>query len=113
MPAKRTRILEYPIAPAPVFDAAFAACEALGDIPTGVEGTLMTTGTKMTWLSFGENVTLTVEATGPSTTRVTLLSASSVPTQIVDWGVHRRNLNKLQASMTQSLGHEPVVIQAG
>lgn len=49
--------------------------------------------------SWGDLVTGTV-LTGPGGTRVTVESKSRLPTQIVDWGKHRKNVKEILSRLS-------------
>ena len=54
----------------------------------------------MTFLSWGENITITVRMNG----NIEIISETRVPTQIVDWGKNRANVNELFSKLRSALG---------
>jgi len=66
--------------------------------PGGVSGS-----TGMSLLSWGENLSVTVDSAGPQGTSVTVRSASAIPFQFVDYGRNRRNVERLAGQLSGRL----------
>ncbi len=45
--------------------------------------------------SYGETVRVTLLATGPATTQITIHSECDMPTQIIDWGQNKKNVHMI------------------
>lgn len=65
---------------------------------SGVSGS-----TRMSFLSWGENLSVSVDGAGPQGTSVTVRSASVMPLQFIDYGRNRRNVEKLAGQLTGRL----------
>lgn len=57
--------------------------------------------------SWGENVIITLTAQTPQTTAVTIQSKCSLPTQIIDWGKNKSNVDRIFAYINRNLMHNP------
>ena len=112
MPASRTRILEFPVAPSQAIDAAKTALQAVAKSTPQVAGPKVTATRKISWASWGENISITVSEAS-SGSRVVVKSASAMATQFLDWGTHRKNLNALQHELEVATQAHAAVIDAG
>ena len=59
--------------------------------------------TGMSWLSWGETLSVSVDGVGPQGTSVTVRSASAMPFQLIDYGRNRRNVEKLAGQLSGRL----------
>jgi len=66
--------------------------------PRGVSGSA-----GMSLLSWGENLSVSVDGAGPLGTTVTVRSASAMPLQFIDYGRNRRNVEKLASQISGRL----------
>lgn len=55
--------------------------------------------------SWGEDITVSLVALNPQTTSVTILSECSLPTQLVDWGKNKGNVNSLFDYINRNLAY--------
>lgn len=61
--------------------------------------------------SFGERISVEVQATGADSCQVEIESSSSVKTTMVDWGKNQKNIDKFFAALEKlasNQGHQPV-----
>jgi len=49
----------------------------------------------VTFTSWGEDISIVVSFVDPNTVSISVLSECSLPTQIIDWGKNRRNVDKI------------------
>lgn len=94
MALSRTDRKTYPTAPETVFGNATAAMNSTFGNVTQTGPTTLLSDAKLGWLSWGEKVTCEVQP-DPAGAAVTITSRSAFPAQFIDWGVHRKNLNKV------------------
>lgn len=95
---------DFDAAPPVVFQAFIRAMEAVprmgvvrSDHATGViEAT-----TKMSWMSWGENVRVNLQESDPGRTRASV--SSSLKMQLVDWGRNKRNVERLFGAVLAEL----------
>lgn len=59
--------------------------------------------TKMTWKSWGEELVLQVSRHGHGSA-VHITSKSALPTQIIDYGLHRKNVERVLDGLQRRLG---------
>ena len=71
----------------------------VGEFPSG-SGCIMRFKGGVTLTSWGEDITVTLTPTGPNTTQVQVYSVCALPTQVVDWGVNRQNVNNIMIALT-------------
>ena len=60
---------------------------------------VITAKTRMSWLSWGEKITISLEKDTDSTTNVWIQSKPFIRTTIVDYGKNKDNINKLVESL--------------
>lgn len=112
MANKRIRIMIFPAHPAQVFHAAQQAIATHTRRPVYTEGITVHGSIDANMWSWGENLSIMVEPDSAGA-RVTASSRSTLATQIVDYGRHRKNVEALQALMEQSLERAAHVISPG
>ena len=66
-----------------------------GEVPEGNNGVCFQITHGVTATSWGEKITVKLVPTGPAQTMVTINSRCALPTQIVDWGKNKSNVEKL------------------
>jgi len=98
MAANHRTTIEVAGPPQAVEAAVFQAFMAAG--LTGVRGGggVMHGSVPTGWRSWGENVTATV-GFGPAGSLVTLVSECAMPTQLLDWGKNRANVERIVAQL--------------
>ncbi|HIY66947.1 MAG TPA: hypothetical protein H9830_11805 [Candidatus Agrococcus pullicola] len=112
MPASRTRVLEFPVDVNTALEASRHAVAAVIEGTPRVNGRTVTGSVRTSWASWGENLTLTVSDVANGS-RITVRSASKMPTQFLDWGKHRKNLNRLQHELETAAHAHAAVIDPG
>ncbi|MBQ4618002.1 MAG: hypothetical protein IJB27_06480 [Clostridia bacterium] len=55
--------------------------------------------------SWSEKITITLSASGPHDTHIHILSKCVMPTQLVDWGKNKKNLEAVSAYILENLEH--------
>lgn len=63
---------------------------------------------KMSMKSWGEDITLTLESVNEYATKVTIKSECRLQTQIFDWNVNQKNIDKLFSMMEPCIKKESV-----
>lgn len=112
MPVSRTRVLELPVDTNKAVEAARHAVATVIQSAPVVHGSAVMGSVRTSWASWGEDLTLTV-AGAANGSRITVKSASRLPTQFLDWGKHRKNLNRLQHELETAAQVHAAVIDAG
>lgn len=102
----RTGFADFPFDKNTVYEAAEAALSQLKGFTLLMgnkeSGQMMLDG-KITWWSWGENITVHFTELAPGSTRVEVMSKPSMPTTLVDWGKNRRNVDKILAAIGGAL----------
>ena len=68
-----------------------------------VDGWIITARVGVSARSWGDLLTGSI-LTGPGGTRITVESKSRMPTQVVDWGKHRKNVNEVLSRVSGLVG---------
>lgn len=101
MGASYEETMTVPIAAADVWQRAFEVLRnqqgAAGSMTTSHPGVLCASF-KTTWRSWGEKVTVHVDQDSDGTL-VRIRSACAFPLQVIDWGVNRRNVQRIRAGL--------------
>lgn len=75
-------------------------------------GVLFQFGHSISMSSWGENITITLSAQTPEYTTVTICSKCAMPTQIVDWGKNKSNVDSIFAFINRCLSYDIMPQQA-
>ena len=94
----RTQAYTFPAPPAIVFGHAFEALQTTFGNVAQVGPTSLSSNAKLSFLSWGEKIAVEV-LPNPSGCTVTVTSRSALGTQIFDWGVHSKNIEKVFAAV--------------
>lgn len=104
MARSRTDHVDLAVTPEAALKALHDAVSAMAKPETvQVDGSVVTGRVGVSARSWGDLLTGTV-LTGPGATRVTVESKSRLPTQIVDWGKHRKNVNEVLSRVSAPNG---------
>ena len=107
MPRSRTDHLDVPASPDAALRALHEAVAAIAKQETiAVDGPMVTARVGVSARSWGDLLTGTVQP-GPNGSRITVESKSRLPTQILDWGKHRKNINEVLSRVNNALGGPP------
>jgi hypothetical protein len=98
----RTQAYSFPSPPQIVFGIAFTTLNSSFGNVAQISPTTLRAKAKISVLSWGEEVTLDVQP-APIGSAVTVTSRSTAGLQVVDWGVHRKNIDTVFNSLAQAL----------
>lgn len=98
MAARHTTTFEVTAPPQVVEGAIYQAFVAAGLTAVRGGGGTMYGSVPTSWLTWGHTVTATV-GFGPSGALVTVRSESALPTQVIDFGANRKNVERVVAQL--------------
>lgn len=73
------------------------------EIPDDKGGVVFQMGHSMSWLSWGENISVNMYPYSDQQTVVDIKSECAMPTQIFDWGQNRQNVNDIMKYLLYGL----------
>ncbi|WP_024794819.1 hypothetical protein [Tomitella biformata] len=104
MASSNTASISFPYPPDQLHRASYdtlieicAPASVIANVPT------VTGRTAISWKTFGEDIFLQV-STGQQGSALTITSKSMLPTQVIDFGAHRRNVAKIVDALQRRLG---------
>lgn len=104
MASSNTALMHFPYPPEQLHHASYDTLVELCNPGTvAANGPTVTARTKMSWKTFGEEMLLQVGVDERGTC-VSVTSTSMLPTQVIDFGTHRKNVAKILDGLQRRLG---------